>query len=93
MHSKFVVVVVVVVVSMLKCLVSWVKVIRKGWLSVNNPGFMKVGMSKEYWFVLTGKLKQNALWRHIVAGFEVRERAIYTKNLVSAILIFTIGLA
>ena len=79
---------------MLKCLVvSWVKVIRKGWLSVNNPGFMKVGMSKEYWFVLTGKFKLHVHWLHIVAGFEVRERAIYTKNLVSVILIFTVGLA
>lgn len=31
-----------------------VKVIRKGWLTINNIGIMKGG-AKEYWFVLTAE--------------------------------------
>ena len=30
------------------------QVIRKGWLTISNAGFMK-GISKEYWFVLSGQ--------------------------------------
>lgn len=30
------------------------KVIRKGWLTINNIGIMKGG-AKEYWFVLTAE--------------------------------------
>lgn len=38
------------------------QVIRKGWLTISNTGFMK-GISKEYWFVLTGKLhKLKCVW-------------------------------
>ncbi|KAK7889327.1 hypothetical protein WMY93_024887 [Mugilogobius chulae] len=40
------------------CLLSYIRVIRKGWLTINNIGIMKGG-AREYWFVLTA---ENLSW-------------------------------
>uniref|UniRef100_A0A4W5K122 dynamin GTPase n=1 Tax=Hucho hucho TaxID=62062 RepID=A0A4W5K122_9TELE len=54
------------------------KVIRKGWLTINNIGIMKGG-AKEYWFVLTAeslswyKDDEVRLWLYIHTGFKSKQ--------------------